>query len=304
MEVLKSSDTEISDEVFALFSELIYKTSGIRLASVKKGFLLSRLLKRLKKLDIPGFYSYYQRVAKDYEERVEMLNCISTNTTMFFREEYHFEYLKNSVLPELLGENACEAIRIWSAGCSTGEEPYSIAIAAHEALRHYPEAGEQGNGSTFHDVPCARSFKDLSDRDIKILATDISTEALEMARGGVYEQQQIPDGIQPDLVRRYFLKGVDDNRGKIKVKDFIKHAVTFKRLNLKDMIFPFQKKFDIIFCRNVMIYFDGRMKEHVLSLFYRHLNDKGYLFLGHAETMLGKDTFKPVFITAYKKLDG
>ena len=302
MEALKSFDIDISDEVFTLFSELIYKTSGIKLTSVKKGLLVSRLHKRLKKLDITEFYNYYRRVAKDNEELVEMLNCISTNTTTFFREEYHFEYLRNTVLPGLLKNNKEKTIRKWSAGCSTGEEAYSIAITVHEALRQCQGTDRQVTRSYPCAVTCSQPVVNQSGMEIIILATDISTQALEIAQAGIYEEEQIPDSLPPDLIKRYFLSGVAENSGKIKVKDFIMHAIRFRRLNLKDMTYPFNNEFDIIFCRNVMIYFDGGMKGHVLSHFQRHLREKGHLFLGHAESMLGEEIFKPVFITVYQKL--
>lgn len=267
----------ISDEVFGLFQNLIYTIAGIRLSNQKKGFLSSRLLRRLKKLGINSLHEYYRRVKDDSDELVEMLNCISTNTTHFFRENHHFKFLKNKIMPELLRIKSSEkTIRIWSAGCSTGEEPYSIAITLCEAL---------GN---------------MRGWDIKILATDISTKVLDTAQNGIYEYEAVSD-MPENIVCRYFLRGTDENAGRIKVKDFLKDMIRFKRLNLKDGAYPFKRKFDVIFCRNVMIYFDEDMKQHLLLMFHRHLSDSGYLFLGHSETMLGSNGFKPVFITVYRK---
>jgi len=267
----------LSDEVFGLFQNLIYTTAGIRLSSQKKGLLSSRLLRRLKKLGIDSLHEYYRRVKDDSDELVEMLNCISTNTTHFFRENHHFEYLKNKIMPELVEMKSKEkTIRIWSAGCSTGEEPYSIAISVCEALRD-------------------RGW------DIKILSTDISTKALDKAEKGIYEYEAVSN-MSEDIVRRYFLKGTGENTGMIKVKNFLKEMIRFRRLNLKDKVYSFNKGFDVIFCRNVMIYFDENMKQHVLSMFYKHLLEGGHLFLGHSETMLGSNGFKPVFITVYKKI--
>jgi chemotaxis protein methyltransferase CheR len=268
----------IDDSTFRLFSELIYKVSGIRLGSHKKGLLSSRLAKRLKRLEIGNFYDYYKRAKDDNAELSEMINCISTNTTNFFREQHHFNYLENKVLPELLKVKAAEkVIRIWSAGCSTGEEPYSIAVTACEAL------------------------KDSKGWDIKILATDISTKVLDTARAGIYDLGELPDYVSADVRNSYFLKGSGENSGKIKMKDFVKEMIRFRRFNLKEPEYPFNRKFDIIFCRNVMIYFDEDMKNHVLCRFHRHLSDNGCLFLGHSETMIGRDDFMPVYITAYKK---
>ena len=269
----------LSDEVFSLFSEFIYRKAGIRLSSQKKILLSSRLSKRIRFLGISGFYDYYHKLKSDEDELVEMLNCISTNTTHFFRENHHFEYLKNTVIPELLNSRSSErSIRIWSAGCSTGEEPYSIAIAAHEVLRSA-----------------------ISDWDIKILATDISTKVLNIAMKGIYDHEQLPSEMKEQVLSQYFMKGVGSSAGKIKVKDFVKGMVCFRRLNFKDHVYPFKRMLDVIFCRNVMIYFDQQMKQHVINKFHDHLQDNGHLFLGHSETMQGTEKFVPVNITVYKK---
>ncbi len=283
MEALKSFELDIDNDLFRLFADLIYGTSGIRLNINKKTLLVSRLGKRLKVCGIRSFQEYYQRVKNDNEELVEMLNCISTNTTKLFREMYHFQFLRNTVMPELLRRNAREKIiRIWSAGCSTGEEPYSIAITVLEALKH-------------------NNIRPW-DWNVRILATDISTQVLRTAQNGNYEIEQLPDDLPPDMVSAYFLKGVGPNEGCIRVKDFVRDIVRFRRLNLKDGTYPFKRKFDAIFCRNVMIYFDEKMKRHVLSNFHYYLAANGYLFLGHSETMLGRDQFVPVHITAYRKI--
>lgn len=274
---LRSSDFGLSDEVFNLFSDLIYRTSGIRLTNQKKNLLISRLLKRLRALGIDGFYHYYQLVKSDNSELIQMLNCIATNTTRFFREEYHFKFLKEICIPELLNKRF---INIWSAGCSTGEEPYSIAISVTEALSRY---------------------KGLKP-EVMILGTDISTTAIDFAKAGIYEEEQIPDDIRDSILKKYFLKGVGEYSGRVLVKDFLKSKVYFERLNLKDRIYPVRRDFDIIFCRNVMIYFSSEMKEHVISRFYDHLMDGGYLFLGHSEAMLNRKGFAPVYISVYKKV--
>lgn len=276
----ESSTLSVSDEVFKLFSELIYKAAGIRLSAAKKSLLVSRLMKRLKALGINSYYDYYHRIKDNEDELVEMLNCISTNTTKFFREGHHFEYLAKHILPELFKNKQEKTIRIWSAGCSTGEEPYTIAITAREVLDK-----ERGG---------------RRDINIKILATDISTKVLKAAEKGVFDEEQLPDKM-PFAAGKYFMKGTGENAGKIKIKDFAKEMIRFRRLNFKEPVYPFRKKFDIIFCRNVMIYFDEEMKRHVFEKFYRYLSDGGYLFLGHSETMLMQDKFKPVHVTVYKK---
>ncbi|MBI5893041.1 MAG: protein-glutamate O-methyltransferase CheR [Deltaproteobacteria bacterium] len=283
---LAPANLSISDEVFSLFSELIYGKSGIRLGIQKKILLTSRLARRIAMLGIKGFYDYYQVVKTNEDELVEMLNCISTNTTKFFREAHHFEYLKNKVMPELLKTNASDkSIRIWSAGCSTGEEPYSIAITVHEAMKTILPSHIAGEGKW----------------NIKILATDISTKAMDGAKTGIYEYQQLPDNMQTYIMSRYFMKGAKANDGKIMIKGFIKDMIRFRRLNFKESAYPFSKKFDVIFCRNVMIYFDENMRTHVINKFYEHLSDNGHLFLGHSETILNKERFIPVHITVHRK---
>lgn len=274
----------LSDDVFELFRNLIYKTSGIKIGLQKKNLLLSRLTKRLKALNVSDFYDYYRLIRYDNDELINMLNCITTNTTCFFREGYHFEYLRRNVFPELIDRD--EVIKIWSAGCSTGEEPYSIAITLCEAMEDINKS--RGLGT-------ARGF------DIKILATDISTMALRRAETGIYEYEQISD-LDPLLIKRYFLKGKGENLGMVMVRDRLRNMIRFRRLNLKDQVYPFKGQFHVIFCRNVMIYFDEVMKRHVLSMFYRYLHSEGYLFLGHAETLLEKDEFRPVYITVYRKV--
>lgn len=274
---LRSSDFGLSDEVFALFSDLIYRASGIRLTIQKKNLLISRLLKRLRALSIDGFYDYYQIVKTDQSELIQMLNCIATNTTKFFREEYHFKFLQEICIPELLNKRF---INIWSAGCSTGEEPYSIAISVSEALSRQ---------------------KGLRP-EVMILGTDISTSAIDFAKRGIYEEDQMPDNIPECILKKYFLKGVGEYSGKIMVKEPLKRLIHFERLNLKERVYPVRKDFDIIFCRNVMIYFSPEMKEHVITRFYDHLLDGGYLFLGHSEAMLNRKGFVPVYISVYKKV--
>lgn len=282
----------LSDEVFSLFSDIIYRKAGIRLSSQKKILLSSRLAKRIRALGINGFYNYFQRLKNDEEELIEMLNCISTNTTHFFRENHHFEYFKNTIIPELLKNRPSgTAVRIWSAGCSTGEEPYSIAIAVLEAL------GQKAAGSAGPLPPTAG----CNGLDIKILATDISTKVLETAMAGVYDHELLSGGLDAQVLSRYFLKGSGSNAGKVRVKDAVRDMISFRRLNLKDSVYPFKRRLDVIFCRNVMIYFDQQMKQHVIDKFHDHLQDDGHLFLGHSETMHSAEKFASVHITVYRK---
>ncbi|MBF0560124.1 MAG: chemotaxis protein CheR, partial [Nitrospirae bacterium] len=163
----------------------------------------------------------------------------------------------------------------------TGEKPNSMAITVLEA----------------------KSENDIRPEtwEIKILGTDISKRALETAGSGIYDQYQFQENVPKDIISKYFLKGVDERKGTVKVKGFVQDMVRLRRLNFMESSYPFSKEFDVIMCRNVMIYFDEPMKQHVLSKFHRHLCNMGHLFLGHSETMIGNDNFAPVNVTVYRK---
>jgi chemotaxis protein methyltransferase CheR len=283
-----NDNPEVSDELFQLFAKLIYDFAGIHLSSSKKTLVTSRFQKRLRLLGLSSYSDYYKLVKADEDERVVMLNSITTNTTKFFRENHHFEFLRETLIPALLeSRSSCREIRIWSAGCSTGEEPYSIVTAVCEALRDaYPDADPA-------DPYCGWN--------IKILATDISTNVLAIAQKGVYSLEQIPQGLPKQLLQRYFLRGNKAYSGMVTVKKMLKTGISFRRLNFKESHYPFSRKFDMIFCRNVMIYFDEPMKRHVLNKFHSHLANDGHLFLGHSETMFNTNLFNPVDITVYQR---
>ena len=279
----------MNEELFQLFATLIYNHAGIRLNEQKKTLLVSRLQKRIRSLGCAGYHDYYKRVKVDEDERVMMLNCISTNTTKFFRENHHFEFLRDTLIPGLIeSRDTQKELRIWSAGCSTGEEPYSIAISISEAFRDMFQNWDP------IDPYCGWS--------VKILATDISTNVLNRAQEGLYDRGQLPEGLSQDFLRHYFLKGNNSFAGMVTVKNFLKDVIRFRRLNFKDMSYPFSCKFDLIFCRNVMIYFDDTMKNHVLDKFCQHLAVDGHIFLGHSETILNNSLFKSVGITVYRRL--
>ncbi len=219
----------------------------------------SRLQKRLSDLGLTSFDDYYNRVvgaSNDAELKV-MLDCISTNLTEFFREPRHFAFLRDRVLPELADRTA---VRIWSSACSSGEEPYSIAM-------------------TVADVCGA-----LAMRQCRILASDISTRMLETAAAGLYPLARIRS-LDPSLVRRHFLRSADAKADLVKVKPHLANMIVFKRINLMEERYPIKGLLDIIFCRNVMIYFDRPTQDRVLSRFSQYLKPGGYLFLGHAESM-------------------
>jgi len=209
---------------------------------------------------------YYQLVVEpdQHEERVLMIDAITTNETRFFRELRHFEYLTATIFPlwrKLASkELRPRRIRVWSAGCSSGEEPYSLAMIL------------------------AENFPLCDGWDARVLATDISTRVLAVAREGIYRIAGASD-IPRDLLQRFMLKGYDAHEGKMKVVRAIRQMVEFRRLNLGDDVYPVNETFDAIFCRNVLIYFDAISKTKVVEKLTRHLSQGGLLFIGHAENL-------------------
>ena len=249
----------LTDQEFELFKDLIYQQVGIRLDAPKKTLLVSRLGKRLRELGLPSYQSYFDCVSGKggEEELTKLLDLISTNKTDFFREPVHFDFLREVVLPQV---EATKALKIWSSASSSGEEPYTIAMTLHDAL------------------------PDISRWDIKILASDISTRVLAKAAAGIYEEERISQ-LPKDVVRRFFLKGRGMQAGKFKVRPDVAQLVNFRRINLMDASFPIRSSLDVIFCRNVMIYFDRPTQAKLMEKFYRYLRPGGYLFIGHSESL-------------------
>lgn len=269
-------DFDITDDEFQRLRALIYDESGISLGDQKRILLASRLSKRLRDLGLRTFSEYYTKVTKDptREEFTCMLDLISTNKTDFFREPKHFDFLRNEILPEVAKE---KRIRIWSSACSTGEEPYTIAITLFEGVQQ----------------PTQWEFK--------ILASDLSTRVLAKAASGVYEKDRFRD-VPPDVLKRHFLRGRSGSEGLFKVKPHLASMIRFQRLNLMDDHFPIKMPLDLIFCRNVMIYFDRPTQETLVNKFYQYLKPGGYLFIGHSESLQwATHPFKSVAPTIYQK---
>ncbi len=265
---------EVSDKLFEKFSKLLYDKTGINLHYGKKQLLQSRLSKVLRERNLESFEEYYDIVMQDKsnQELVKLIDIISTNVTYFFREEKHFEFMKNVWIDEvgLTGDT----LNIWSSACSTGEEPYSIAIQLFELLG--------------------------KSRKFNILASDISTRVLKTAQRGVYSIDKI-DSLSVPMKKKYFLKGKGDSAGFVKVKKDLIDPIEYRRINLIENN-AFQKKFDIIFCRNVMIYFDSQTKNSIVKKFETHLKDGGYLFIGHSESLNGLDhNLKYIAPAIYRK---
>ncbi|MCP5002867.1 MAG: protein-glutamate O-methyltransferase CheR [Planctomycetes bacterium] len=274
----------LSNKEFDLFRGLIYKTSGISLAESKKELVKSRLSKRLTARNIGSFEDYYKFVTKadkSGEELVHLLDSISTNKTDFFREKKHFDFLNTKLLPELLTSKEKaknKKLRVWCAASSSGEEPYTLAMTILD-----------------HVTPKKGGW------DVKLLATDISTKILQKAIRGVYKEETVRD-IPKNLLCAHFSKVNINNTIFYQAKDHLKEIITFRRFNLMTPKFPFKNKFDFLFCRNVMIYFDPETQERLVAKFYDFLPKDGYLFIGHSETLAKKATnFKYVQPALYQK---
>jgi chemotaxis protein methyltransferase CheR len=266
----------LNNDVFKLFRALVYRECGINLTDHKRAMFSSRLQKRLSQLGLTSFQDYYDLVVGGHSdaELTTMLDYISTNQTEFFREPHHFTFLRERVLPELAVD---KTVRIWSTACSSGEEPYSIAMTLSDTI----------------DSP--------STWNCRILASDISTRMLAKAATGQYSHEKI-NSLSSDLVRRHFLLGKGSRRELVKIKPHIANMAVFRRINLMDDRYPIKSLLDVIFCRNVMIYFDRETQAKVLARLSRYLKPGGYLFLGHSETMQGiSDAFHYVAPTIYRK---
>lgn len=269
-------DCAITAKEFERFRTLIYNESGISLSNQKQSLLSSRLSKRLHDLGLQTFSDYYDHVMSDpsRDEFTRMLDLISTNKTDFFREPKHFDFLRERILPELAQE---KRIRIWSSACSTGEEPYTIAMTLFDSVR------------------------DPSQWEFKILASDLSTRVLAKAASGTYDEDRFRD-VPPDVLQRHFLRGRGEQQGQYKVKPHLAEIIQFRRLNLMDERFPIKTPLDLIFCRNVMIYFDRPTQERLVNKFYRYLKPGGHLFIGHSESLQWVNhPFKSLAPTIYYK---
>ena len=256
----------VSPALFEKFQTLIYSETGIWLGSSKTALLCGRLFRRLRTLGITSLETYYECVARpdQIEERERMIDAITTNETRFFREPRQFEFMVQNVLPRwrVEAEQGLRArrVRIWSAGCSSGEEPYTVAMLMAKHLP--PQEGW----------------------DVRILATDISNRVLEKARRGIYPIAKARE-LPPDLLYSSMLRGTADRDGEMKVKIEIQQMIDFRRLNLHQESNLGESPFDIIFCRNVLIYFDAASKSRVVAHLSRHLIANGLLFVGHAENL-------------------
>lgn len=277
----------LGDREFAALRALIYREAGIYLSSAKKALVVARLGRRLRSLGLRSFGAYYELVSapEGAAERVHMLDAISTNETSFFRERKHFELLEREILPAWEREAAAgqrpRCVRAWSAGCSTGEEPYSLAMVLLKQLP--PGAGWQ----------------------IDILASDLSTRVLERARHATWPIEKA-EAIPGEYRRAFMLRGVRENQGTMKAGPELRAVIRFAQINLCADSYPAPLQCDLVFCRNVLIYFDQPTRSHITGQLLRHLRPGGYLFLGHAETLqgAGQSDLSVVMPTVYLRRSG
>lgn len=258
----------LSDRDFNRFSAFIYETCGIKLPPIKKTMLSARLQKRLRQLHLDSFSAYLDYVLSpdgQAKELSHMIDVVSTNKTDFFREAKHFDVMTSLVLPdyvERMTHSSHKTLWVWSAGCSSGEEPYTLAMVLDDFFSRYPGL------------------------DYAILATDICTEVLAKAEEAIYPDEVVAP-VSPVLRNKYLMKGKGAHKGFHRVVPELRRKVTFSRLNFMDRDFGIEQKMDLIFCRNVIIYFDRKTQCALFEKFYRQFSPNGYLFTGHSETLEG-----------------
>lgn len=268
-------ESTITTKTFRLFQALVYREAGINLSDQKRALLVGRIGPRLRTLSLPSFEAYYDLVTADREELVRMLDSICTNETHFFREPKQFAFLENELIPSWRG--AADAgerrreVRVWSAGCSTGEEPYSIGMSL---------------------------LANLPDWKLEIVATDLSTKALDRAKGGIWPMERLAQ-IPAHYRKPFLLRGVGLKEGYFAARDELHSLIRFGRVNLHHESYPVVGKFDAIFCRNVLIYFDAETKRRIIHRLLDRLEPHGLLFLGHSESLSGFDRVRSAGPTVY-----
>ncbi len=276
------SSVSLSEEQFRRLSRFIESEVGIKMPPAKRIMLESRLQKRLRALELNTFDEYVRHVFDhDGDEIIHMIDVVTTNKTDFFREADHFTFLRDRILPEHFprGWGESSPLNAWSAASSTGEEAYTLGIVLAEFRRENPRF------------------------DFRILGTDISTAVLATARKGVYPAGRI-DPVDGALRKRYFLRSRDSAAELVRVKSLLRQRTSFHRMNLMAPTFPIRDRFHLIFCRNVIIYFERPRQEELLRKLYDYLLPGGFLFLGHSETLAGIDLpVESVAPTVYRRPD-
>lgn len=261
----------ITAKELRLFQSLVQRETGIHLSDQKRELLVGRLAPRMRALGIPTLTAYHDHVCTHRDELIRMIDAICTNETHFFREPRQFEFLENVVVPEWRAAGKRQ-VRVWSAACSTGEEPYSIAMSLAATL---PEASTE------------------------ILASDLSTKVLERAAAGVFPIERAEEQIPLQYRKAFMLRGRGAQEGKVAASPELASLIRFARINLSHDSYPVTGRFDLIFCRNVLIYFDGPSKRRVIDRLLDRLEPNGYLFLGHSESLANFDRVRNVGPTIY-----
>ena len=279
---MSTHDEFISSRDYTRLCDLIYQEAGIHLGSAKKTMLEARIKHRLKDLDLTSYSQYcdylFERKGLN-EELVNLIDVVTTNKTDFFREPAHFNYLVDKALPDLLARNGPGRVFLfWSAGCSTGEEPYTLAIVLSEFALTHP-------GFRF-----------------RILATDICTTVLSRAEMGVYSTQVVAP-VPKLLQRKYFMRSREPGSDRMRVVPELRRLVEFRRLNFMDTDYGIEERADAAFCRNVIIYFDRQTQERVLRRISHHIAPQGYLFVGHSEALHDMDLpLEPLEPALYRRI--
>lgn len=278
---MKQRELVFTEKHFERIRRFVTEQCGIVINASKMDMVYGRLSRRVRQThggDFDVFCALFE--AGDAEEQDYLINAITTNLTAFFREKHHFSYLTETLVPQLRKQHQSDRrLRIWSAGCSTGEEPYSIAMVLCETI------------------------PDWRDWDIKILATDLDGNVIETGRQGVYTEERLT-GMPPEQIKRFFQKGGGQQQGLVRVREELRQLVHFKRLNLLTN-WPMRGPFDVIFCRNVVIYFDKDTQRQLFARYADILAPRGHLFIGHSESLYKvSDRFNNLGQTIYQKLTG
>lgn len=254
----RKTDFTFTDRDFRFIAKVIGDHAGIVMSEAKRDLVYRRLQSRLRAQNLTKFSEYCNLLQEDDGEELEyFVNALTTNLTSFFREQHHFDFLENDLLPSLIKNKGSKTLRVWSAGCSTGEEPYSIAMTLAEMLPH--------------------------GWDARILATDLDSDVLAKAAQGIYREERT-DGIPKARLKRWFHRGKGSRAEMVRVVPELRDLITFKQLNLL-ADWPLKGSFDIIFCRNVVIYFDKSTQAVLFDRFAQQMQTDGHLFIGHSETL-------------------
>lgn len=261
---------------FSLFRDFMHREAGIALTDQKRALVMGRLAPRLRALSLSTYGEYFEAASGDRDEAVRMIDAICTNETHFFREPRQFAFLEQTIIPSWIAQakegQRRKHVRVWSAACSTGEEPYSIAMSL---------------------------LAGLPDWTIEIIASDLSTKVLAKASAGLYPIERAPQIPEP-LRKAFMLRGIRSQEGHMTVKDALRDVVHFQRINLNAERWPVSGRFDLVFCRNVLIYFDGPAKTRVVDRLLDVLDPNGYFFLGHSESLNLHERVRSVGPTVYR----